>query len=115
MSRYDLALHVSKADGSLAVALRNAINYSQALPDGGYHMVLVVNAAAVRQLAADNTEVRDALEKACAQGLSVRVCNNALREQGVRPESLFPQCEVVPAGVVEIVNLQQDGYSYIKA
>lgn len=113
--RYNLVLHVDKADGSLGTAFTNAVNYKNALPDEKFSMVLVVNSQAVTRLvAADNADIAPALEEAVACGLDIRVCNNALKHTGVKAESLFAQCRVVQAGIVELVNLQQDGYSYVK-
>lgn len=114
MSRYNVVFHVDKADGSLGVAFNNAGNYAQALPGETFAMVLVVNSAAVAQLKRDNAELLPKLEKAHGLGLSIRVCRNALNAAGTDAESLFPQCSVVPAGIVEIVNLQREGYAYIK-
>ena len=114
MNRYDLVLHVDKTDGSLSIAFNNAINYAQALHGETYRMALVANAKAVTQLTRDNVAIEELLEKACAAGLEIRVCRNALKANGLELDDLFPQCVVVPAGVVEIVNLQREGYAYIK-
>lgn len=114
MNKYDLLLHVDKTDGSLAVAFSNAVNYALALPDEKFSMALVVNARAVTQLTPDSPDMKAPLEKAQAHGLCVLVCNNALKATGTKPESLYPGCRVVPAGIVEIVDLQRAGYAYIK-
>ena len=114
MSDYDIVLHVDKPDGSQAIAFTNAVNYAKALPDENFSMVLVVNSKAVTQLTRNHAEIRESLDRATGQGLAVLVCNNALESTGTKPEELFPQCRVVPAGLVEIVHLQRKGYAYIK-
>lgn len=114
MSRYDVVFHVDKTDGSLHVACNNAVNYAAALPGETFAMALVVNAKAVTQLTRDNAELLPALEKAHGAGLCIRVCRNALNATGTDAAALFPQCKVVPAGILEIVNLQREGYAYIK-
>lgn len=115
MDNYNIVLHVDKRDGSITVAFTNAINYALALPDKTFSMVLVVNSAAVAEMImAENTATGKKLAEAASHGLEVLVCNNALVANGFKPEQLFPQCEVVPAGIVKIVELQQSGYSYIK-
>ena len=43
-----------------------------------------------------------------------KACRNALAKFGVSAEDLIPGCRIVPAGVVELIVLQQDGYAYIK-
>lgn len=114
MKAYRLAMHVDKEDGSLSVALKNSVNFAAALKGTEFEMVLVVNSKAVALLKKDNVEFDKSLEEACSHGLSVRVCNNALREKGISPDQLYPQCTVVPAGIVELVRLQAEGYAYIK-
>ena len=114
MSKYDIVFHVDKTDGALGIAFSNAINYARALPDETFNMVLVVNSRAVTQLADDKPDIWKGIADAVALGLSIRVCNNALEATGTRPENLHPACVVVPAGIVEIVNLQRQGYAYIK-
>lgn len=114
MRTYDLLLHVDEADDSLGVALGNAVNYAMALEKEAFRMVLVVNSQGVTELTADNTAIARPLEKAHHLGLSIRVCRNALQAAGITPAALFPQCMVVPSGIVELVRLQGDGYAYVK-
>lgn len=114
MSRYNLVFHVDTADNAMNVAFKNYFNYAVALEGQSYSAVLVVNAAGVNLLKATNAELKETVEKAAAQGLSIRACNNALVANKIKPEELFPQCSVVPAGIVEIVDLQHEGYAYIK-
>ena len=42
------------------------------------------------------------------------MCNNALTAHQIRKEDLIDVYEIVPAGILEIVNLQQKGFAYIK-
>jgi hypothetical protein len=46
--------------------------------------------------------------------VSFKVCRNALNRFNIAPENLIEGCEIVPAGVVSLIELQQDGYAYIK-
>lgn len=114
MINYNVVFHVDTADNALNVALRNVLNYSEALPDERYKMALVANSKAVTLLRKEHGEFAEALEKVHAKGLSIRVCNNALNELGVHPDELYDLCAVVPAGIVEIVRLQSEGTAYIK-
>lgn len=114
MNGYKLLLHVDKEDGSLPVAFKNAVNFAAALAGEDVEMVLVVNSGAVLLLKKENAEIGGLLAEACERGLSVRVCNNALKAKGIRPDELYPQCSVVPAGIVELVRLQGEGFAYVK-
>ncbi len=115
MNKYDLLLHVDKTDGSLNIAFSNAINYARALHGReAFKMVLVANSGAVTQLTADNAAIKTKLEEAVAAGLQIKVCKNALDANNITPDKLYSQCAVVPAGVVEIVDLQRAGFAYVK-
>lgn len=115
MGKYDLLLHVDKADGSINTALNNAVNYANALPGESFDMVLVVNAKAAGQMVRGAEGVNaEKMDKALAAGLKIKVCRNALNEHNIDPASLYPFCEVVPAGLVELVERQRAGYAYIK-
>ena len=48
------------------------------------------------------------------EGLSIRLCNNALNAFKVDRSKLWKGCEVIPAGMVEIVRLQREGFAYVK-
>lgn len=114
MNTYDIVFHVDKRDGSITVAFTNAINYANALPGKDFSMALVVNSVAVTEIVAENKTIGTKLEEAVQKGLEIFVCQNALKANGIKPESLYPQCSVVEAGIVTLVELQQKGYAYIK-
>ena len=46
-----------------------------------------------------------------ARGLKLRLCKNALDANKMTAADLWPGCEVVPAGLVEIVELQNKGFA----
>lgn len=46
--------------------------------------------------------------------VTIFVCRNALRAFDIPEEDLCPGCEPIPAGVVALIKLQQQGCAYIK-
>jgi intracellular sulfur oxidation DsrE/DsrF family protein len=58
-----------------------------------------------------------AKEVAELQGLHVKfvACQNAMRMQHVEAKDLLPGVGMVPAGIVEVVTKQEQGWTYIKA
>ena len=48
------------------------------------------------------------------EGVVFHACHNAMKANGVRPESLPENVKVVPAGVIDLIQLQHAGYAYIK-
>jgi uncharacterized protein len=39
---------------------------------------------------------------------------NALAKQSLAAADLVEGCEIIPAGIVELIRLQQEGFAYIK-
>ena len=112
---YDLCLHMDADDPAmLRLTLKNAANYMKALPDQAFQLVLVANGPAVRQFVTANAEGAAQAAPLQAKGLHIRLCANALADNKLSPEDLWPGCQVVPAGLVEIVRLQRQGFAYIK-
>lgn len=111
--RYDVVFHVDQDAAALSMALTNIRNYFDALPGEVFTVVLLVNGPAITLMGADG-EHAGQLAAAAAQGLSIRVCRNALTAFKLSPDWLCPVCEIVPAGVVELVECQAEGFAYIK-
>ena len=76
--------------------------------------MLVVNGPGVRQFVLHNADGAALAAPLQAKGLHIRLCANALADNNLTPDDLWPGCQVVPAGLVEIVRLQRKGFAYIK-
>lgn len=57
---------------------------------------------------------KDDLEELINQKVVFSVCNNTMKKYNVKKDELYDFVQIVPAGVVELVLKQQEGYSYIK-
>lgn len=112
---YNLILHMDSDDGNImSLVLRNATNYLNALPDEKFQLVIVANGPAVRQYIQGQGEYEEIGKALAERGVQFRLCANALRDNGLSQEQLWPFCTVVSAGLVEIVKLEKSGFSYIK-
>ncbi|MET0759762.1 MAG: DsrE family protein, partial [Flavobacterium sp.] len=49
-----------------------------------------------------------------AKGVRFVVCENTMKNRKITKEQLIPEAEYVPAGIAEIVEKQEQGWSYIK-
>ncbi|GAU07390.1 DsrE family protein [Desulfoplanes formicivorans] len=111
---YKACFHVDLNDPNrLQLALNNVANFLNAKPEG--KSVVVVNGPAVnlfRQGSAD--EVASRVRELGERGVGFQVCNNALHAFSIKEEELLPQCEVVAAGIVALIDLQNNGFAYIK-
>lgn len=111
---YNLCVHVDMNDPAIAgLALGNIANYKAALPGEIFRVRLVANGGGVCQFRADAPHA-DKIAELKAAGVEFAVCANALKKFEVAPEAVHPACEVVSAGVVELVKLQREDFAYIK-
>jgi uncharacterized protein len=99
----------------MTMALNNIFNLLKD-PFGENAVVLMlVNGQAVKLF-----EKRSALSTAAniaelqEKGVRFLLCNNSLTGLGLKQDELIEGCEVVPAGIVELIRLQQEGFAYIK-
>jgi intracellular sulfur oxidation DsrE/DsrF family protein len=56
----------------------------------------------------------DAIKELRAKGVRFLVCENTLKSQKVSKEQLISEVEYVPVGIAEIVEKQEQGWTYIK-
>ena len=115
---YDVCLHLDAKDPAiLALVLRNAENYLNGLAGESFQLDVVANGGGATLFAAEGGEFDELRAKTAGlmqRGVRFKICANALAENGIAHERLWPGCEVVPAGLVEVVRLQREGFAYIK-
>lgn len=82
----------------------------------------IVNVAHGNELHAFSRKNRDAypgmyeaLKELADAGVSIRVCSNAARSRGYKPDEFYDVVTVVPAAVSELAKYQNEGYSYMYA
>jgi hypothetical protein len=97
------------------LAIANIINL---INDVGYKNVKIVvlaNGYAVKNFVKEcGKKYYDTLRELNEKGVKFYVCKNALKANNIRESSLFEFCEVVPAGVTKLIELQMNGYTYVK-
>lgn len=115
MNYYDAILHLDSADPKIfRMVLRNAANYLNALPNEKFNLEIVANAGGATLLTKEHEDLHELALPVLKRGVKLKICANAMAEHDILPQSLWPECQIVPAGLVEIVQLQKSGYSYIK-
>lgn len=112
---YSLVLQIDSAEESkMALVLRNANNYLNALPGESFELVIVANGPGVALFTSAYPDFEKTAAALAQKGVKFRMCANALAEKAIPKEALWPFCEITPAGLVEIVRLQRAGFAYIK-
>ncbi len=113
--KYDLLVHVDLPDETrMGMALTNITNYNIALKGQDYTVVVLANSGAAQFMKHTNNPHAGSMAELNAAGVSFRVCQNAMNKAGITKEDLLDFVHIVPAGIVEIVDRQRDGFAYIK-
>ncbi|MGO9566812.1 MAG: DsrE family protein [Desulfomonilaceae bacterium] len=99
----------------LVLALENIKNLFKEVPPQQCLVSVVANGKAVNLFRKDKvgeraTDMTD-LHKL---GVSFKMCRNALAKNKIEKTDLFEVCEIVPAGILELINLQHEGFAYVK-
>lgn len=112
---YRAVFHLDAHDDKIfALSLTNVSNLLKAVTDSHYDVVMLFNGPAVQLLHQEGCTLQEEVHTLQQQRVSFKVCRNALEKFGMSDTDLLAGCSIVPAGIVELIVLQQDGYAYIK-
>jgi intracellular sulfur oxidation DsrE/DsrF family protein len=109
-------LHIDwDQEDRLKMALNNISNLIHEITAEEADVYLVVNGHAVNLLRRERSVHYAAkIKKLSEMGVHFLVCNSSLTSLGVDRSELIRPCEIVPAGIMELIRLQQEGFAYIK-
>lgn len=111
---YSVVFHVDGDLKILSVALRNAYNYLEALDGKSPAVAILINGEAIKHLRRSASNHSETINNLISRGVHFYACQNSMREHGITPEELVYEATIVPAGVVHLVELQREGFAYIK-
>ncbi|MGI9418322.1 MAG: DsrE family protein [Geminicoccaceae bacterium] len=117
-----VAIHVDENDPKrMNMALNNAANIFKHYDAAGVavEIRLVANGPGLHMLRADTSPVKDRIAAMSLEheGLSFAACGNTHRMMSKRSDgevALISEAEMIPSGVVELIELQGDGWAYIR-
>jgi len=113
-ARQKVIFHVADADpAKWTVAFNNVFNVRKDLGPANVDIEVVAINAGIGMLKLDSTE-SSRIAEAIKAGVNVVACENSMRGQKVSREDLLPGIGYVPAGVVELMQRQREGYAYIR-
>ncbi len=113
---YKAVFHVDQNEVPvLTLALNNVINLLKAIPDEKHDLVVLFNGPAAKLVTRSNgAEFLDRIRDLIGAGVRFQVCKNAIERFELQVEEILDECEIIPAGIVALIDLQNDGFSYIK-
>ena len=119
---HKLAVHVDQNDPAVMnMALNNVANVTQYYKDQGDTVTIEVVAygPGLTMLVDGESPVADRVAKMSleVEGLTFAACGNTLagmEKKAGHKVPLMTEATVVPSGVVRLIELQEDGYAYVR-
>lgn len=117
-----VAIHVDQNDPKLMnLALNNAENVTKYYTDKGQKVEvrIVAYGPGLHMYRADTSPVKARIEKMALQheNISFAACGNTHRkmsEKAGKQVAIIEEAKMVPSGVVELIELQRQGWNYIR-
>ena len=95
------------------LALNNARNLQADLGAGNVEIEIVAYGPGINMLKAESV-VGNRIEEALSTGVKVIACENTMRGAKLARDDMLPRVGYVGAGVVEIMQRQQQGWAYLR-
>ncbi len=95
------------------LTLNNARNVQQELGAGQVDIEVVVYGPGIAMLKLESPAA-DRIDQAQKAGIRVVACQNTMKAQKLTKDDMLGTIGYVPAGVVELMKKQQEGYAYIR-
>jgi intracellular sulfur oxidation DsrE/DsrF family protein len=95
------------------LALNNAKNVQAEHGKENTNVEIVAYGPGIKMLKDDST-VGNRLDEAKAAGVKIYACGNTMKGMKLTKDDMHPSVEVVKAGVIEIGDKQQKGWTYIR-
>ena len=109
-----MVMQVSDADPARwNLALNNMKNVQSSLGAQNVELEIVAYGPGIGMLKMDST-VANRISEATSSGIRVVACENTMHAQKLTKADMLPGIGYVPAGVVELMRKQHEGYAYIR-
>jgi len=112
--KHRVVIHVTdKVAWKWNQALNNAGNLQKNLGKDNVKVEIVVNGPGLNMMKFDSA-VGNRMENAMKNGVQLMACGATMKAMKVEKKDLYPGVTVVPGGVIEIMERQEEGWTYIK-
>jgi uncharacterized protein len=105
--------HIDEND-KWEVLLHNVKNLLLACKSSEYTVEVLANGDAVASYAAASTNIEQLMNELEKLNVTFVACNNSIHGMEINTENLLAFVKVVPTGVLELIQKQNEGYAYIK-
>jgi intracellular sulfur oxidation DsrE/DsrF family protein len=112
--KHGVVFHVTDSDpAKWNQALNNAANLQKAIGKDNMDIEIVVNGKGLDMMKFDSVAA-SRMTEATKNGVKLLACGATMKAANVTEKDLHEGVKVVPGGVVEIMQKQEAGWSYIK-
>lgn len=111
---YKLVVQVSESDPARWNLTLNNVKNAQKDMGASLAEVEIVAFGPGLDMLKDDSEVGARIQEALSRGVKVLACRNTMGAMKLKEADLQPNIGFVPAGVVEIIQKQAQGYSYLR-
>jgi intracellular sulfur oxidation DsrE/DsrF family protein len=114
MDEHKIVIQLTSADTTIHKMLMKQLNnILVAAPNSRVEVVCL--GPGIDMLTSNKTRVQPKLTEMKSRGIEFLACENTLREFKLSREEIVPESGFVKAGIIEIVQKQEEGWSYIRA
>jgi intracellular sulfur oxidation DsrE/DsrF family protein len=108
-----VVFHVDEVD-KWGLVIANVKNLLNGIEIDQSAIEIVANSKAVSRYVKTQENEETIFEELSKKGVLIVACNNALNSLSIKKETLYSFVKIVPIGVKELIEKQQEGYAYIK-
>lgn len=76
---------------------------------------VVIHGPGISLVLSEKTTLQSELYLLVEKGVVFQVCENTLKQKGIAKEAIIDKMQYVPSGIAEIIQKQEQGWSYIKS
>lgn len=95
------------------LALNNARNIQKDLGQANVELEIVAYGPGINMLKAES-EVGNRINETVESGVKVLACENTMRNQKLKKDDMLASIIYAPAGVIEILQRQNQGWAYLR-
>ena len=112
--KHKVVFQVSAGDPKIwNLALNNAKNVQQELGAQNADIEIVVYGPGIGMLKFDSA-VANRIDEAVGDGVKIVACENTMKALKLTKDDMLASAGYVPAGVIELMKKQKEGYAYIR-
>jgi len=116
--KQQIVYHLNDVNSAYGV-LRNINNHLNALGQDNAKIIAVAHSSGAYALVEGTHDKRGhtfsmSVQKLARRGVTFQICANTIRNKKIPKNSINPNAKIIPSGVDQVINLQQEGYLYIK-